>query len=148
MGMGIVNNLLEYIEENKNNIQYCECVIDKFGNCYNAIPSHTQYLARCYRELKGKSQKDIPILASPLDYMVEDLGYVAVWYGFATASKLTSYQIHSLIKLRQMGIISSNFSIRLHKEKTIIDYQNKYLPYSLELYLQEVEKIGDQVIYL
>ena len=111
---------------------YCEAVILSDGDIQYAIPSHQQKLVMLYdismQEIYDCSKKyqqlmeKIPMTASPLHWMCEDLNVVSVWYDFCVVPiSYTSNQLNSLKYLKSQGCISPTFDVVVTDEKSLTD---------------------------
>lgn len=65
-----------------NYIAYFECIMYPDGTLEEANPSHTYKLCRIYDESKNIQQieKEIPLSESPILWLLNKTGCVALWY--------------------------------------------------------------------
>ena len=106
-------SILSFFKQYRNKwINYCEIIIDSDGKIIIANPSHTEMMLK----LTGRSREDIysemPIMASPIHWFVDYLGYVSVWYDFQIVPKsLNEKQKRTLELLANHKMIVSNQSV-------------------------------------
>lgn len=119
-----VYNVDEYIAQH-NHINYCEAIVFKNGDVMDVRPSHQETLvrlaARHYGVTRDELYSMIPIEASPLHWIVEDLGLVALWYDFAVVPyDMSDEQVATIKKLQECNILSdTDFCYKATREKTI-----------------------------
>lgn len=81
-------------------INYCEAVIDKEGMVEYAIPNHLGVLIRATGETVDDIYDKMPLIASPIHWLVEYTGYVSIWSnGCILPKNITEKQEYSLKQL-------------------------------------------------
>lgn len=96
-----VKQLADDFIKHYHHIRYCEIIVDPLGYIIEIKPSHVQTLIR----LSGKTEKEIwelcPVEASPIHWLVDYTGCVAVWFDGIIAPKtgINRLQKHTLKKL-------------------------------------------------
>lgn len=116
--------ILEFIQTHKH-ICYCEIIVSQDGEIHNICPSHTETLLRIVMKRLGKTREEvydmIPIYASPLHWLVEYTGDVAIWYGYAVVPPNISQEQKNVIKMLQNNSIidTANFKVAISKEMTL-----------------------------
>lgn len=110
-------NILDFIEHTKQNplnyINYCEVIIDPYGNIIECIPSHTETAVAYAMEKENKTKQEIyneiPITCLPLAWCVDKYGLIAVWncgYMYSSYKKCPNrFQKRSLSILIERGLI-------------------------------------------
>ena len=119
----------EFIEQhNKKYINYCEILILEDGTPVYANPSHQYKLMEIYGvpreqymfasgEQFEKLQKEMPLSASPLHWLVEKTKTVAVWYEFLVFPlNYTGEQLNTVIQLIEGGCISKRIKLDVSEE--------------------------------
>lgn len=114
-----MSNILDYIENTKSEICYCEACIDPNGNVFNAIPSHLHFLVRQMKESEEEIYNLMPVHAAPIHWMIEHSGWVALWYNFGISDEMSEEQVNSLRLLQESGRISDPYMISIPKEKSV-----------------------------
>lgn len=106
-------NVEEFIKEYKSKwICYCEIIILSDGNIVLACPSHTECLLKLTGEKREVIDEKMPIYASPVEWYVDYLSVVSVWYNYQILSKnFTMEQIQTLEKLEECELIKKNRQI-------------------------------------
>jgi hypothetical protein len=120
--LGYESNIELYIETTKEQISYCEAIITPYGDTYDARPSHIQYLSS-YTGLDNMTlYNQMPANASPVPYLVDYTGCIAVWYTMADIPyTITDAQLHSLKRLQDSGRISNHFKLYVTNEKEVCE---------------------------
>lgn len=80
-----IYEFMKHVNANKEKyINYCEVIIDPYGNIIEARPSHTETVLAYAMEKENKSRKEIleemTIECLPLEWCVDKYGLIAVWY--------------------------------------------------------------------
>lgn len=100
-------NVVDYVKQHKH-INYCECVITKDGQIFDAIPSHIEKLI----ELSGKSKQELsqlmPIFCAPLEWLLGYTGCVSVWFDSFLFDSLSQAQLDVLGYLSQYGVLATH----------------------------------------
>ena len=104
-------NIQEYIKQHKH-INYCEAIIDKDGMIVDVCPNHINTLIIETGLSQDKIDSMMPISCSPIEWLVDYTGCIAVWYegmilpttGFTQEQKETVLQLvnHNIIKNQVM----------------------------------------------
>lgn len=109
---------IDHVNHNKNNyINYCEVIIDPYGNIIEARPSHTETVVSYAMEKENKSREEIknnlPMHCLPLEWCVDKYGLIAVWYcGYMHSSYKNTpnkFQRRSLDILLEHGLIKEEY---------------------------------------
>ena len=83
----------EFIRQH-NYICYCEAIIHPNGEIEYAIPSHTMKMEEITLSLTGMTHEElnnaIPIYDSPLQWMINRTGCIALWYDGAIIPENTN----------------------------------------------------------
>ena len=102
-------------------ICYCESLIFPDGTICDCIPSHEIALARASCFTFDELRELIPMSASPVEWLVECTGCVAVWYDYCIASlSLTDAQLDTVRRLNSCDVTNIR-DIKLTYEKTNTD---------------------------
>lgn len=124
----IVNNIVsidEYIKFHTE-IRYCEAIILRDGKIIDAVPSHINEIV----ELSDKGYNEInsimPSCASPIEWLVNYTGLVALWYDSFKFSNITKRQLTSIRRLICNNIISDNIIGFECNEKSRCEELDKY----------------------
>lgn len=97
----------------KKYVRYCEAIMNKNGELAYVNPSHTYTLM----DIVGKSRREvnemIPVYESPIDWLIEYTGCVAIWFDFIKVPKigLNEEQKETLKFLINNKIIEENIRI-------------------------------------
>lgn len=121
-------NIDDFIKNHKH-INYCEAILFEDGSIDYAIPSHQEYLVAEYMKRTGMSKEEvweeIPITASPIDWLIDKTKCIIIWYdSFMRNKTITQSQFNSLSKLKENKIINPNAHDIL-VEKTIYNIKIK-----------------------
>lgn len=112
-------------------INYCEALILPDGEISYAVPSHVYALQKLWGipenelyDISTPKQQELalkmPLTASPLHWLCEDLNIVSVWYNqLVFPLTYTAKQLSSVKKLISSGCISKNLDISVTVEKSI-----------------------------
>lgn len=97
----------QFIKEH-NHINYCEAIIDKYGFVENVKPNHIQTLIRQTNLPEDLIWAMMPIYESPIHWLVEFTGCIAVWYDMLLKPKkgITIEQKNSIQKMINAKILS------------------------------------------
>lgn len=99
----------KFIREHKH-INYCEAIIDKNGLVEYAEPSHLMTLCKEYGKSKEEIDKEMSITASPLEWLVEKTGCVAIWWNYCVIPKsLNEVQKEVIKELIKSEIVGFDF---------------------------------------
>lgn len=95
---------------NHSHINYCECIIYKDGLVAYVNPSHTENLIRESGKTKQELNNIIPITESPLHFLINYTGCIAVWTDMYIEPQqgITSEQQISLNKLLNAKLTHCN----------------------------------------
>lgn len=97
---------IDYFIENHNYINYCEAIIHRDGEVEYAIPSHIEKLIKITGEYREIIYEKMPVTASPILWLVEYTGCIAVYTDFYyKPEKCTIKQALSLMKLIKNGLV-------------------------------------------
>ena len=103
--------------KNHDHIRYCECIIYPDGMISKVKPSHLYTLLR----IAGGEEiyKQMPIISSPLHWLVEYTGCISVWYEMCLLpSSITKEQEETINTLAFNKIIENNPNVvRLIEEE-------------------------------
>lgn len=115
-------NIFDFVKYTKLNrgkfINYCEIIMDPFGNIILAIPSHTEAVVRYVMEKENKSiddiRNEIPTNCSPLTWCIDKYGLIAIWYcgymhGTYKYKRPNRFQRRSLDILINNGLITEEY---------------------------------------
>lgn len=92
--------------KNHHHINYCEAIIHRNGEIEYAVPSHLEKLIKITGEDRETLYNKIPIIDSPLLWLIEYTGCIAVYTDFYYKPiKSTLRQRLSLIKLINSGLV-------------------------------------------
>jgi hypothetical protein len=80
-----IYEFIEYTKQNKNKFyNYCEVVIDPYGNIILAVPSHQETVIRYMMEKENMTREDvmntIPASYSPHHLIIDKYQLITVWY--------------------------------------------------------------------
>ena len=113
-----IYDFINYIKKNhKNFINYCEIIIDRYGNIIICRPSHTETVLKYVMEKENKTRDEvmnnIPITCSPLKWCVDKYGLIAIWhcgyiYGTYKRKQPNRFQRRSINILIENGLIKDN----------------------------------------
>lgn len=97
-----------FIKQHKY-INYCEVIIDKDGMIEYVRPNHIQTLIRATNLPEDLIWAMMPIDASPIVWLVDFTGCVAIWYNMIYAPKqgLTTEQERAIRLLIEAKIIEN-----------------------------------------
>lgn len=125
-----VNQFIKYTKDHPEKfIDYCEIIITRGGLIFFANPSHIEamvsYICNKIHTSREKFIKSIPLLCSPMEWIIDKYELIAVWhFGYMYSSKgLSSRQ---------------KFTIRLLEENNLINKkedQNNYESCEYKKYL-------------
>lgn len=113
-----IYDFVKYAKQSGRYISYCEIIIDPYGNIIECKPSHTETVVEYAMEKENKSREEIkneiPKLCSPLEWIVDKHGLIAVWYcgymyGTYKNKKLNRFQRRSLDILIKNGLIKEEY---------------------------------------
>lgn len=98
---------VEQFIKQHNHINYCEAIIDKEGMVKNIKPNHVQTLIRETNLPEELIWLLMPIDATPIKWLVDYTGCVAVWYDMLLKPEdgITLKQKTSIQKMIDAGII-------------------------------------------
>ena len=117
-----MSNVLKYIEDTKDVINYCEATIKENGDVFDSIPSHLYYILSCLKESKEEIDALMPMHASPLHWLVDYTGWVSVYTNFCLAPlNMTDEQLESLKLLQKHGRIGKDYIISMYNEKALCE---------------------------
>ncbi len=109
---------IDHVKQNKDDyINYCEVIIDPYGNIIKANPSHSEAVVSYAMEKENKTREQIknelPIHCLPLEWCVDKYGLIAVWYcGYMYSSYKNTpnrFQRRSLDILLKHGLIKEEY---------------------------------------
>lgn len=111
-------NVYDYIKQH-NHIHYCEAIIYPDGRIADVKPSHIYTLIRETGISYNDIYKKIPVISSPIDWLIEYTGCICVWYEYCVTPKsLTKEQLESLKALIENKIITNKIiTNRLNEEE-------------------------------
>lgn len=121
-----VSNFIK--EHNEKYTCYCEILVLEDGTPVYANPSHQYKLMEIYGvpreqymsasgEQFERLQKEMPLSASPLHWLVEKTKTVAVWYDFLVFPlNYTGEQLNTVIQLIDGGCVSKRIKLDVSKE--------------------------------
>ena len=151
-------NILDFIQYTKEHESewrnYCEILLDKYGNVYLARPCHQnaalELAASLYNQSIYDYRKEIPKYCSPLHWIISKENFVSVWYEFIIMSKdVNRFQKHSIDLLKESGLIDRNGEI-----KTTIEYEQNLLrqkldngEISLDVFISEIKRLKNYECY-
>ena len=92
---------------------YCEVIITQDGSVFEAVPSHTIWLEQYAQSVLGLTREqlsnEIPVIASPIHWIVERCKVISVWYGLIIAFKdyyKNPYIMDAIYTLKENGLLS------------------------------------------
>ena len=101
---GELKDIDRFITEHTR-INYCEAIIHKDGMIEYAMPSHVECLLRITGEDRDVINKKMPLSASPIIWLTEYTGCIAIWVdGFIWPKEVADVQLVSLRKLFKAGL--------------------------------------------
>lgn len=133
-----VYDFINHVNKNKNMYtNYCEIIIDPYGNIIPASPSHQEAVLRYAMTKENKSRleimKIIPFAYSPLHWCIDKYGLIAVWYngyihGTYINNKPNRFQRKSLDLLVKNDTIKINWinktrEYKLYLEREVSEYE-------------------------
>ena len=108
---------------------YCEALLFPDGRMLDARPSHTEAITReackMFNVSREEIEKQIPIYAGVIHWLVEYSNIMVMWYNNAIADDITEEQIRSLELLQENRIIDNIFYIYIAKEKSLVELRDK-----------------------
>lgn len=113
-----IYEFIKHTEENPlSYINYCEVIIDPYGNIIIASPSHTEtvieYTMLKENKTREELKSEIPMHCLPLEWCVDKYGLIAVWYcGYMYSAYKRSpnrFQRKSLDILLKHGLIIEDY---------------------------------------
>ena len=92
---------------------YLEIIIDNFGSIEPAIPCHSETLfrlmAKKYHLTREEYLESIPIMVSPLMYIISKENYISVWYNRILYYSINKFQQKTLDILVKNNLLDSNY---------------------------------------
>ena len=106
-----INDFIDYCKKNPNEYrQYCEVILDRFGNVIPVRPSHQETLIKMVQEKYNLTKEEvnscIEISLSPLHFIISKENYISVWYNHVIYHNINSRQRKSLVLLQKNKLIS------------------------------------------
>ena len=130
-------SILEFIEYTKKNpdkfICYCEIMITPTGSIILCRPSHQETVLKYVMEKENKTREElsnsIPMWCSPLSFLIDKYGLIAVWYDFYIGSKchgVNRFQKRTIDLLTKNGLVdftehnlTNEYGLYLEREKLL-----------------------------
>ena len=130
-------SILEFMEYTKKNpdkfINYCEIIITPTGSIIQCIPSHQETAIKYAMLKEEKTRKElsnsIPMWCSPLSFLIDKYGLIAVWYDFYIGSKrhgVNRFQKRTIDLLTKNGLVdfaehnlTNEYGLYLEREKLL-----------------------------
>lgn len=123
-----IYDFIEYTKKNPLNfINYCEVIIDPYGNIIIANPSHTETALKYAMEKENKTRDQIiqelrEIFCLPLEWVVDKYGLIAVWNcGYMYSSYKRS---PNRFQKRTLNILLKNNLIKEEYVRPASEYKN------------------------
>lgn len=92
-----------------HHINYCEVIINREGLICYVRPSHTETMIRLMGKTQEEIDKEMPIYETPINWLVDKSGFIAVWYeGYVTPKHVNIKQRIALNKLINAKVIKNN----------------------------------------
>ncbi|MEG1433239.1 hypothetical protein [Eubacterium sp.] len=100
----------QFVIEHKRRgyINYCEAIILPNGKICFAEPSHLEALISIYGKERVDIFSEMPVTESPIDYLLDKTGCVAVWYNCRIYASINQKQVDTLSYLLDARVIKWN----------------------------------------
>lgn len=110
-----IYDFIDYANKNPLKfIDYCEIIINEYGGVLMARPSHTeaaiQYIMKKEKLSRKEVLSNIPNECSPLEWIVDKYGLIAVWYSgymYSTYKKINRAQKKTIKELMRHLLINN-----------------------------------------
>lgn len=139
-------DIKEYINTHKDYINYCEAIIYPDGSIEDAIPSHTEKLIEITKEDRDILCDKMPIEAGPVAWLVDYTNCCSVWYNMGMLPEnLTKEQEYTIEKLKEHGILSSDFVATKNFEMRICNFHKIMLTSNDENEIKRAQKELEEI---
>ena len=116
----------EFIKQH-NHVNYCEAIIFPDGTIEYANPSHIEKLIQITNEDRDDLSIKMPWDASPVPWLVDYTGCVALWYEFCyLPESFNIKQSFTISELLKADIIANPYIGNMLREKAIIERNRHY----------------------
>lgn len=110
-----IYDFIDYANKNPLKfIDYCEIIINEYGGVFMARPSHTEAAVQYIMKKEKLSRKEvfnnIPNECSPLKWIVDKYGLIAVWYSgymYSTYKNINRAQKKTIKELMRYSLINN-----------------------------------------